>query len=166
MSENTLALLNSLTPMQRAFVVAKLDGASMKDAAIAAGYSKPQEAYQVIQVPAVAKAIEEGTRAALRYDMGPSALRVLAELANDGAQSGSVRAYASKSLSALSGYAISQAAVTFQKDVADMSADELGAELQKLQAAMAAKARDITPVTLQNEPIDVPDTDQDVDLLG
>lgn len=166
MSEKPAALLDSLTPMQRAFVAAKLDGATIQEAAAAAGYTSQTVAWELIRNPTIARAIEEGTKASLRYDMGPTALKVLHELASDAKQTGHTRTSAAKALSSYSGYAFSPSNLTFQKSVADMSADEIATAVAKLQATMADRAKDVTPVTLHNAPIDVDMDDPDVDLLG
>lgn len=156
-----------LTEMQAAFVRAKLGGASIQEAAAIAGYADPETTgYHVLRHVGVQRAIEEATRSRLRHDMGPRALQVLDQIASNPAENGRVRVSAGKAIAEMSGVAISHNHENgSQKDLAEMTAEDIALAMSKLESLLASKARDVTPDTRQTAPGSPPIEAQAIDLL-
>lgn len=156
-----------LTPMQQVFIECKLAGKTIQEAAELAGYAHPHTAgHTVMRNPAVQRAIEAATRTGLRYDMGPRALQTLDKIASDDDTNARVRVAASKALAELSGLGISHNHENgSQKDLAEMTAEDIALAMSKLESLLASKARDVTPDTRQTAPGSPPIEAQAIDLL-
>lgn len=92
-------------------------------------------------------------------DASPAALRALYRIVTDEKQAGGIRVQAANSILDRAGFTAKrhEKADAPQRDASTMTPDELQSEIDKLQAAIDAKMRDITPN-------DTPTSTQDIDL--
>lgn len=125
-------------------------------AAQRAGYSSPQQsASQNIANPTVQNAMRNEARRLLMNEGAQIGVAVLVELATDTAQKGSTRAVAAKSLVQFSGIAGVQD--LSEKDLAEMSADDIRGLLSQAQAALQERlARKMTIDHAPAETVDAP----------
>jgi hypothetical protein len=136
---------HGLTDRQAVYVERIVSGFEPREAAKAAGFH-PAYAHKAMRVPAISLAIEREVRRILTDEAAPLALRTALVLVRKG--SDRVRADLAVKLLAMAGFGPRDAGAADEKQLAEMSAAELRAyiernhaEYERLEAELASRAK-------------------------
>lgn len=143
-----------LSEMEATFVRKYLSSGQKEASAAAAGYSSPNEsAYFVLRLPHVAEALQYELGRLLRVEDAPRARRILLDLMEDTKAGARIQFDAAKTVLGLAGFvppSKSAADEAPEKQLTEMSQEELRSEMQKreaevdrLEAELAARATQV-----------------------